>query len=638
MANEVLFYKYKGQSMKQYITKACSTFVFFVSVVLLNAGCTSNNTLNHIKQNNQHWVVFDVESTNSLNKKTPWRFELNKAGKYDVQVITQITENTPKTHHLPNVHLAIDGNKLEDSLTETFQITLNNKPAKVFQFENAYQFKASGKHSLSFITNKNVIQVRLVPNYKNEFGSGRFHQQWLKMHKSPEKQKALKWFKEARFGMFIHWGLYSGAAGEWKGTRIKKSPIPGPKVAEWLMFKFQISRDEYAELAKSFNPDKSFAKNIATLAKDAGMKYVVITSKHHDGFSLFDSKVTDYDMVDATPYKADVIKELYDAVRAEGIEFGVYYSHGNDWTDGTDGNYAEVKKKNDKLGVFTSYKGKNLWDPSPNTHSEYLQSKAYPQIAELVNLLPELRILWFDGNGLITEEQAFRFYKNIYDMNPNVLVNRRVGYDFGDYLDAGDNVIPSAQDKLDKHWETCGTTNNSWGYNNQDHDWKTTQELLYYFIDIASKGGNYLLNIGPDGQGRVPEQSAQGLREMGQWIKTNSEAIFGTTRWVTQSEGEDELLLNGTGHREQQGFTRIFTQKDFWFTAKNNKVYAMSLVPAVGEVTVKSLKLSVGEIASVKLLGSSVDLSWRQTNESLIIDFSGVKTDDKGYAIEVLLK
>jgi alpha-L-fucosidase len=534
--------------------------------------------------------------------------------------------------------VSIDGIPFEKTLEQSFRIQSDNKPLNVFQFDQAYNFKKTGEHTLSIKLDKSVKQVRLVPNYKNPLGTGEFHQQWLTMHESPEKKTALKWFKDARFGMFIHWGLYSGAAGSWKGTRIKESPIPGPGVAEWLMFKFQISREEYAELAKSFTPDKSFAQNIARLAKDVGMKYVVITSKHHDGFALFDSKVSNYDMVDATPYKADAIKELYDAVLAEGLEFGVYYSHGNDWTDGTDGNYAEVKKVNDELGVFTSYKGKNLWDPSPNTHSEYLQSKAYPQIAELINLLPELRVIWFDGDGLITEEQAFNFYKLVYDMNPNVLVNRRVGYDFGDYLDAGDNVIPSADDIQEKHWETCGTTNNSWGYNDHDHDWKTPKELLYYFIDIASKGGNYLLNIGPDGKGHVPEKSAQSLREMGVWIKTNSEAIFGTTRWKLQREGQDETLLKGTGHRAAKGFVRKFTQNDFWFTARENKVYAMSLVQPVGEVNIKSLNTSAGEIQGVKLLGSDETLRWEQKSGSLMIDFTGVETGINGYAVEVLIK
>ncbi|WP_158972772.1 alpha-L-fucosidase [Paraglaciecola sp. L3A3] len=608
-----------------------------IGAALIISGC-SEKQQNKIQQGDDNWIVFDINQSASQQKQTTWQFELNIPAKYDVQIISEILEQESTNSAVPDVNVAIDGIEIAAELKHSFRIMSDNKPLNVFEFQTAHEFKKDGEHSLSVTLDKNVKQVRLVPNYKNPLGSGDFHKEWLTMHESPEKQAALKWFKDARFGMFIHWGLYSGAAGEWKGTRIKKSPIPGPGVAEWLMFKFQISREEYAELAKAFNPDKSFAQNIARLAKDAGMKYVVITSKHHDGFALFDSKVSEFDMVDATPYKADLIKELYDAVLAEGLEFGVYYSHGNDWTDGTDGNYAEVKKTNDKLGVFTSYKGKNLWDPSPNSHSEYLQSKAYPQVAELINLLPKLRVIWFDGDGLITEKQAFDFYKLAYDMNPNILVNRRVGYDFGDYLDAGDNVIPSADDNLEKHWETAGTTNNSWGYNDQDFDWKSTKELLYYFIDITSKGGNYLLNIGPDGKGHVPAESAKGLREMGQWVKTNRDAIFGTTPWTVQREGQDETLLKGTGHRAAKGFVRKFTQNDFWFTARENKVYAMSLVPAVGKVSIKSLNSSAGDIQSVRLLGSEQSLNWQQNANSLEIDFSNVETAENGYGVEVVLK
>lgn len=618
-------------------TKTCGVFI---SSILMLTACANDST-KLIMQGEDHWVVFELDQEPSAVKP----FELHRTGKYDIQILIEVEPHTSGKTLGADIHLAIDNQKITAPLEKSFQIISNNKPTDVYQFQTVFQFDNAGKHTLKLESDIQLQQVRLVPNFKNAFGTGEFQQQWLTMHGSPEKQATLKWFKEARFGMFIHWGLYSGAAGEWKGTRIKQSAIPGPKVAEWLMYKFHISRAEYAELAKTFNPDKSFAQNIARLAKDVGMKYVVITSKHHDGFALFDSKVSDYNMVDATPYKADVIKELYDAVRAEGLEFGVYYSHGNDWTDGTDGNYANVKKKNDKLGIYTHAQGKNLWDPSDNSHSEYLQNKAYPQVAELINLLPELRILWFDGDGLITERQAFDFYKLVYDMNPTILVNRRVGYDFGDYLDSGDNVIPASGDILDKHWETCGTTNNSWGYNNQDHNWKSTKELLYYFIDIASKGGNYLLNIGPDGEGKVPQTSALRLREMGQWIKTNSDAIFGTTAWKTQSEGQDESLLKGTGHRAEKGFTRTFSQQDFWFTARleqgANKVYAMSLVQPNGKVNIKSLNASAGEIQSVKLLGSKQNLAWQQNAETLEVDFTDVQLteiDENGYAIEVLLK
>ena len=340
---------------------------------------------------------------------------------------------------------------------------------------------------------------------------------------------------------------------------MEESENLGPKVSEWLMFKFKISRSEYVELAKTFKPNTSFARNIAKLAKNAGMKYIVITSKHHDGFVLFDSKSSEFDMVDATPYKADAIKELYEACLEEGIGFGVYYSHGNDWRDGADGNYANTKKENDVLGVQSHLLGGNYWDPSPNTHAEYIQDKALPQVKELLALLPQLRLVWFDGDGYITKDQSYQFYKTIYDINPNVIVNRRVGYDFGDYLDAGDNVIPSANEKLTKQWETCGITNNSWAYKSYDNDFKSTQEMLYYLVDIASKGGNYLLNVGPDGKGNVPEQSANGLLEIGKWLKVNGTAIYGTIRWKISHEGQNETLLAGTEHRSIKGFSCSFS-------------------------------------------------------------------------------
>ena len=479
--------------------------------------------------------------------------------------------------------------------------------------------------------------IRIVPPYGRHlgFGTAKYEEEWTRMHNSPEKQAALAWLNEAKYGMFIHWGLYSQAGGIWKGTRINDSPYPGPAVAEWLMFKFRIPREEYATLAETFNPDRSFAEEIASLAADAGMQYVVITSKHHDGFALFDSECSGYDMVDATPYAADAIKELYDACLEKGLKFGVYYSHGNDWFDGCDGNHANVKRCNDSLGLLSHPSGKNLWDPSPNTFQEYLDNKAYPQIKELLHLMPELALVWFDGDGNITEDQAWKFYKTIYDINPKVLVSRRVGYDFGDYLDAGDNVIPSASDKLSKQWETCGTTNNSWGYKSYDEDWKSTPELLYYLIDIASKGGNYLLNIGPDGQGHVPEASARGLREVGEWLKVNGEAIYGTTRWKVQSEGKEETLLEGTGHRAQKGFSRTFSSNEFWFTAKDNRVFVLSLAPDPDSIRIRSLQSGNGIISGVRLLGDKRSINWEQDSTGLQVDLRGANTGPSGFALEI---
>lgn len=575
-----------------------------------------------------NWIVLDKSEANNDGSTYSWKFDVKHPVEYVVQIVfdNQLPENTT------SVKVNVDDQEVEEPLHKSY-VTYKNQI--VSEFKKTIKFSKTGKHAITIETDADFGQIRIIPTFRNPIGSGKYHEEWLKIHQSPEKQAALKWFKEVKFGMFIHWGLYSQAGGIWKGARIEDSPYPGPKVAEWLMSAFHIPRGEYKQLAKTFNPDKSFAQNIAKLAKDAGMKYVVITSKHHDGFALFDSKCSEYDMVDATPYKADAIKELYDACLAEGLDFGVYYSHGNDWMDGSDGNYANVKKVNDSLGIYTHPFGKNLWDPSPNTHAEYLESKAYPQIKELINLLPKLKLIWFDGDGFITEEQSFRFYKLVYDANPNILVNRRVGWDFGDYLDAGDNTIPSAGELMKKYWETCGTTNNSWGYKSYDHDWKSTQELLYYFVDIMSKGGNYLLNIGPDGAGHVPEASAKGLREMGDWIAINGEAVYGTSRWKIPNEGQEETLLDGTGHRAEKGFARIFTSEDFWFTAKNNKVYAISLVKPSGTISIHSLGKKAGTIKSVTILGSEKKVEWQQKEIGLEINLNGVKSNKNGFAVEV---
>ncbi len=617
-----------------------NNFLTLTGLLLFCMAC-SEKEQQKIEQDSNFWLVFDAEEAMQNQQVLHWDYTLNRAGKYDVQILRQ----GDLGDILSEVTLESDGINITEIPKKVFVIDAQGSKQTVYQFSQNIVFKQAGLKSLKFSGIDSLEQVRIIPNYKNKlgFGSGKYEAEWQKMHNSPEKQAALEWLKTAKYGMFIHWGLYSQAGGIWKGKKMEESGYPGPGVSEWLMFKFQIPRKEYAELAKTFHPDKSFAQNIAKLAKDAGMKYVVITSKHHDGFALFDSKCSAYDMVDATPYKADAIKELYDACLAEGLDFGVYYSHGNDWYDGTDGNVANVKKRNDSLGILTHTQGKNLWDPSPNTHADYIQNKALPQIEELLHALPELRLVWFDGDGYVTEDQAFQFYKAIYDINPNVLVSRRVGYDFGDYLDAGDNVIPSADDEMNKQWETCGTTNNSWAYKSYDDDWKSTTEMLYYLVDIASKGGNYLLNIGPDGRGHVPEQSANGLREMGRWLETNGAAIYGTTRWIVPHEVKTETLLEGTAHRAKKGFSRTFTENDFWFTLRQSAgqgdvLYAISFFNPESKVDIKSLNKSNVTIENVSLLGSAATIPWEQTERALTVDLTGVSVGTHGYVLEVKVK
>ena len=609
---------------------------FFVFATFTGwCGCLQNQKINRSTDlpfdQTTNWIILNKEKAVKQGNTYTWNFTVKHPADYVLQVVFDKLPETTTTGRI----------KIDD---QAFQ-NVFKKNYSTYDHKIVSEFKGVAKirttqtnHTLILDTEANFEQIRIIPSHKTPIGANLYQKEWLAMHESPEKKAALKWFKDAKFGMFIHWGLYSQAGGIWKGTKINNAPYPGPKVAEWLMHAFRIPRAEYAELAKTFNPKKSFAENIAKLAKESGMKYVVITSKHHDGFALFDSKSSEYDMVDATPYKADAIKELYEACLNQGLGFGVYYSHGNDWNDGGDGNYANVKKVNDSLGIYTHRFGKNLWDPSPNTHGEYYETKSYSQVKELLELLPELRLIWFDGEGFTTEEQSFKLYKMVYDTNPNVLVNRRVGWSFGDYLDAGDNKIPSAEDKLNKYWETCGTTNNSWGYKEYDKDWKSTKELLYYFVDILSKGGNYLLNIGPDGAGHVPEESAKGLLEMGEWIAVNGEAVYGISPWRIAREGQDETLLKGTGHRAAKGFERNFTKDDFWFTAKANSVYAISLVPSSDTILIRSLNKKVGTIKNVSILGESKIKNWLQTDDGLVINLLTKIENENGFVVKVDLK
>ena len=431
-------------------------YFLIVFVVFFNFSCTKKDS-NNVGENSlpPHWKLLEVTKKMKSVNVYSWQFKLKKAITYDIQILLDSLVSDSIT-----ASYSIGSFSANQILTHDYTTKLNPKATVVAQFKKNVKLVADENYTLTIKTNADVKQVRLVPNFKNYIGTGKFDEEWKTMHQSKEKQNALQWFKQAKFGMFIHWGLYSQIGGVWKGEKMEQSKFPGPGVAEWLMHKFHISRAEYSELAKNFNPDKSFASTIAKLAKSAGMKYLIITSKHHDGFALFNSTCSKYDVVDATPYKEDALKELYDACQAEGIDFGVYYSHGHDWADGGDGNYYITKKTNDSLGVFTHSNGRNLWDKSPNSFDEYLESKALPQVKELINLLPNLKIIWFDGTGFISEDQAFKFYKTVYDLNPNILVNRRVGADFGDYLDFGDNVIPSSKTKTAMLWETCGTTNN----------------------------------------------------------------------------------------------------------------------------------------------------------------------------------
>ncbi|MDO6802029.1 alpha-L-fucosidase [Wenyingzhuangia sp. 1_MG-2023] len=450
------------------------------------------------------------------------------------------------------------------------------------------------------------------------------------------KEVAKEAFNDAKYGMFIHWGLYSIPGGIWKGKKMEE--LKGPKVAEWIQFGARIPRAEYAKLADQFDPIEFDADAVVKLAKDAGMKYIVITSKHHDGFAMYDSKVSEYDIVDATPYGKDVVEQLYKACKKYDIDFGLYYSHNIDWKDANDCGLSEYIAAGGEIHDRVKRKaGVNTWDPSPNTFTEYLENKAYPQVKEILTKFPDLTTLWYDYPHYVTPEESMKFYQIAYDLQPNMLVNSRVGNDLGDFDIPGDNKIPQDHLAITKPWQTVGTTNNSWGYNSYDHDWKSVKELLFWLTEIVSKGGNYMLNIGPKATGEVPVESVNNLLEVGKFLAINGEAIYNTRKWKVTHEGPTKIEMNGTHDRANNSELKFeFTPNDFWFTQKENTIYAIALEYPKEKVVITSLtKEQLGKVKSVSMLGSNVAIDWKQTEAGLEVDLGTAVENPNGYALKV---
>ncbi|WNC72819.1 alpha-L-fucosidase [Thalassotalea psychrophila] len=448
--------------------------------------------------------------------------------------------------------------------------------------------------------------------------------EWQELNSSAAKQRGRDRFRENKYGMFIHWGLYSTLGGVYQGEKMEDGGT-GPSVAEWIMRRKEIPRSEYAKLANNFNPVKFDAEQWVDIAKAAGMKYIVITSKHHDGFALFDSKVNDFNVVKATPFKRDIIKELEQACKKAGLAFGVYYSNALDWRDGGDSglkDYGPGPGIKPRRGAFV-----NKFDPSPVTFDEYIENKSLPQVKELLANY-DLSQIWFDTPIYIPPKHSIDFYRTVYDANPEILINARIGNGFADIGTPGDNVIP---DKASANtWEGIATTNHSWGYKSYDNDWKSPLETLYWLIANVSRGGNFLLNVGPMGSGEIPAQSVSNLVAVGDWLKVNGEAIYGTVPWTLDHEGPTQIIRKGknkTGNFD-------FTNKDFWFTQKGDKVYVISLSrPAANNITVASLK-GLG-ISSIRLLGQPDVITWQEGVEGIDIKLPTLTNKGIGYALEV---
>jgi len=311
-----------------------------------------------------------------------------------------------------------------------------------------------------------------------------------------------EWFAQDKYSMFIHWGLFSIPAGEWKGKTYYG-------ISEWLMSGrvAGIPKEEYAELAKEFNPTAFDAKAIVQLAVDSGMKNIVITAKHHEGFAMYNSKSSTYDIEDATSFKRDPLKELAEACAEAGIGLGFYYSQMQDWYEQGSASIPWSSEKQE--GDFT----------------EYYERKVVPQVTELLTEYGPIRTVWFDTPGDMTKEQSQKLVDLTRSLQPKAMINSRIGNGVGDFSTLGDHSL--SQVNHPGLWETIDTTNNSWGDAWYDKNWKSGTEILHRLISTVGRGGNYMLNIGPRGNGEVPEMAAKGLRRAGKWLAHSGETIYG---------------------------------------------------------------------------------------------------------------
>ncbi|AOM78919.1 alpha-L-fucosidase [Pedobacter steynii] len=366
---------------------------------------------------------------------------------------------------------------------------------------------------------------------------------WTESMKRHEQR--MQWWREAKFGMFVHWGLYSMPEGEWKGKVVSG-------YAEHLMRKEKISRAAYLELAHEFNPLKFNAEEWILNAKKAGMHYFIVTAKHHDGFALFDSGVSDFDVIDQTPFKRDPMAELAAAAKKHGMKFGFYYSHAFDWEhpDAPGNDWEYQNPGGDRL-----IGGANWFDNHPEwlpKAVKYVDQKAIPQIKELIRKYhPD--ILWFDTPHKLPLSENLRILQAIRETDPDIVVNGRLARstsgNFGDYLNTGDR--PAELRTVAGDWEAIPTTNESYGYSKHDNSHKPAKFFIQLLANAASRGGNILLNIGPKGDGSFDQKDSRILDSIGSWMKTNSVAIFGTERsalpiqsWGVVTQKEQRLYLH----------------------------------------------------------------------------------------------
>ena len=407
----------------------------------------------------------------------------------------------------------------------------------------------------------------------------------------------MAWWRDAKFGMFIHWGVYSVPAGYYHGK-----PVPG--IGEWIMNKGKIPMAEYQQFAKEFDPTNFNADAWVKTARDAGMKYIVITSKHHDGFAMFPSKASPWNIYDATPWHHDPLQELAVACRKYGIKLGFYYSQAQDWNNG---------------GAAAGGK----WDPAQqHDMDDYIAKIAVPQVRELLtNYGPDVpAVIWWDTPIDMNPERAGKIYDTVEKLRPDIIMNNRLGGGYkGDYV-TPEQKIP-AKGFPGQDWETCMTINNTWGYKRDDHNWKSAQTLIRNLCDIASKGGNYLLNVGPDSTGIIPQPEVERLEAIGKWMQVNGEAIYGTSATCFGEElGKPVKAKDGYGRE-----TMVSSADDWRCTTKPGKIYIIIFKwPANGKFELPGLE---SRVTQAYLLAGHKTLEFDQTSSGVTISLPAEAPD-----------
>jgi alpha-L-fucosidase len=392
----------------------------------------------------------------------------------------------------------------------------------------------------------------------------------------------MAWWKEARLGLFIHWGLYAIPAGEWAGNQ-EKHPFLG---TEWIMAYRKIPIADYKTLAGQFNPVQFDAEAWVLAAKNAGMKHIVLTSKHHDGFALFDSAVSDFNVVKATPFKRDIVAEMAEACQKHGLKLGLYYSQAQDWTH--------------PGGAVSSFMKR--WDSShEGSFSDYVDKIAVPQVKEILSKYGPISVIWWDTPQDMTPELAAKFQEAIA-AQPGIIQNSRlISSNPGDFR-VFEGAIPFSG-APGTPWEACVMMNESWGYSRVHPHWATKESVIRQVVQTASLGGNLLLNVGPDATGSFPPEAVAILSGLGDWMKVHGEAIYGTTAFPVK-----------TGW--QQGR----------FTQKPGKVFAHVLLwPPNGKLRIPIQ----GPVKKLSLLSKpDQPLDFSVSEAGLTVDVSTVKPDE----------